>query len=156
MWIAPTETVMFRGPLGVERVYERFIEDQGLWVKLAIARRDSLYGGACCRLDVIVAVQSVHPETELKLNGGKVHLRLGTDPVQLVSPYRHGGERWSYPWQGADITLQFDLKRFDPALRDTSPMLVRLDSLLTCDKQLVDLGQIELRGLAADTADYAY
>lgn len=158
-WRTKSEIVQLHGPLAIADVYLQEIADSAA-VCIAIIRPESKSDPVRYQLQVFLDATSRYANKDLDLKCGKTYLQVGHGLAQPIAPsdcsdYSCGGKIKKFgPYSESGVFFAFDLMQWDSTALATLPIIIRLDSILTFDKKVVDLGRIEMASFRSDTAKY--
>lgn len=158
-WRTKSEIVQLHGPLVVAREYLQKFADSAE-VSIAIIRPKSKSDLVRYQLLVFLDATSRYADQDIDLKCGKTYLQVGQAMAQSIAPsdcndYSCGGNiKGIGPHSESGVFFTFDLIQWDSTALTTLPIMIRLDSILTFDKKVVDLGRIEMASFRSDTAEY--
>ena len=156
-WIHVKNVVMLRSPSGVEAVQERWLEDRAISVGLALTKPDSSRRYSGRQLAVYVSVLAQPPIKDLSMTVDKAYLQVGEDRDHVHSSKQSRHHRYMRsPYSDEEVIMYFELGHLDSIALRSEPIVIYLDSIVTFNQQLFDLGRIRLDSFSSDTADYIF
>jgi hypothetical protein len=155
-WRSPSEIVQLQGPSCVGDHCSRHFMDSSLRVDVALSKHAPSSQSSQCQIIAYVEVMSILTVGKLRLDEEMVYLRKGDSPDRILATSKSGTEDWNKPFLGADGIFYFDIGRVDTIQPQPGPFVIYLDSVMTFNNQVIDLGRIEFSGCSPDSARYVY